>query len=82
MQMTCCLAHSSIQNMFVDLSSVRPLEKRELGRSVHREVNLGLILGMFQQIYRLWLEREANFIAFKNLLSDGRDEDFEELESI
>ena len=80
--MTCCLAHSSVQNMFVDLSSVRSLEKRELGRSVYREVNLGFVLGMFQQIYRLWLERETNFVAFKNLLSGGRDEDFEELDSI
>ena len=26
--------------------------------------------------------RETNFIAFKNLLSDGRDEDFEEPDSI
>lgn len=26
--------------------------------------------------------RETDFIAFKNLLSDGRDEDFEELDSI
>lgn len=51
--MTSCLVHSSIQNMFVDLCSVRSLGKREVGRSGYREVNLGIVLGMFQQIYRL-----------------------------
>lgn len=49
-----------VQYMFVDLSWIKSLKKKrgELGRLMYREANLGLILEMNQQIYRLWLERD------------------------
>lgn len=64
--------------MFVDLCSVRSLGR---SRKVRVQGSGGYRLGNVSANLQDMI-RETDFICFKNLLSDGRDEDFEELDSI